>query len=393
MRRTVLLFALLVAILAPAVATYAQTLANPGTYTVQPGDTGWALAGRYYSDSTTWQRIVDMNPFLQERGRVFEDTNPVTGEKRIILLLKPGEALQGLERLNINPPTAVPIEKLVAPAAQVAANPNFGSSKPFLANVYGWLLLALAIALGIWLIVDMISRHRSRVRHAARESELRRDPITSGPAMVPGGIPATDAPRLTNFFDQQAVNRYAQLNPAVDRATIRATRIGPIEEGTITGEGMVGYLGGDFRPRRIDTPLAAYQARYHFPDGTEENMITLQACMNPVTYGGDTYRGFTFVARTAVVPVPEPERPAPQPAQHPALAVRAIVASAQREGHNTITLGDDVMEFPRGYHVVVNRETGEITLNANAFEMKVNPKRIKRVRPETPRSTGTTGDN
>jgi hypothetical protein len=376
MKRLIAFLLVLVALFATAPSiNFAQVPSNTGIYTVKEGDNGWNLARQYYDNPLIWQRIVDMNVFLQEPGRVFEK------DGKIILLLKPGETLVGLEKLNVAPPTAVPIAELVAPTPAVQTGAVSQAGWPW----WMWALLAL-ITLGFVLLAYYSMQQRRRMM---REHELRRDPITSGPPLVPGGIPATDASRLTNFFDQQAVNRYAERNPTVDRATIRATRIGPITEGTITGEGMVGYLGGDLRPRRIEQPLAAYQARYRFPDGTEENMVTLQACMNPVTYGGDTYRGFTFTPRSAAVAAPEPERPAPQPAPHPAMAVRAIQAAAQREGRNTVTIGDDVMEFPRGYHVVVDRETGEITLNATAFEMKVSPKRIKRTRLETTRATGT----
>ena len=360
MRRIASFMLVLVALFAAPMAI-AQTPANTGTYTVQPGDTGWDLSRQYYDDAAIWQRIVDQNVQLQEPGRVFEK------DGRIILLLKPGEQLVGLERLNVAPPTAVSITELVAPVPVVEATAGQLNVWPW----YVWLLLLVIVTLAGFRAWRLFRQARA---HDERERELRQDPIASGPAMVPGGIPATDAPRLTNFFDQQAINRYASRNPTIDRTTIRATRVSPIEEGTITGEGMVEYLGGEMRPRRIETPLRAYQARYRFPDGTEEVLQCLQACMNPVAYGGETYRGFTFTLTQAIVPVPEPERPAPQPAPHPAIAVRRIRESAQAEGQNTITLGDEVMVFPLGYHLTVDRETNHIRLEASAVQMTLTPK-------------------
>ncbi|OHA91199.1 MAG: hypothetical protein A2758_01865 [Candidatus Zambryskibacteria bacterium RIFCSPHIGHO2_01_FULL_49_18] len=378
-----------------AIFTIAPMITNAqaptGTYTVQPGDTGWELSRQYYDDAAMWKLIVELNPKLKEPGRVFEK------DGKIILLLKPGEELFGFNRLkvrfDVETPKAIPINELVKPAPATPAQAEVKSL-----GWLKWVLTALLLA-----IISICGWAAWAIRRARRdyergqqeqERELRQDPITSGTPYVPGGIPASEPQRLTNFFDQQAAARYAARNPHVDRALIRATRVGPIESGTIVGEGEVGYLGGEFRPRRIEQPLAAYRARYRFQDGTEEDLITLMACMNPVNFGGDTYRGFTFTTGAAAVPTPEPERPAPQPAPHPAIAVRATVAAAQREGRNTITFGTDVMEFPNGYHVVVDRETGEISLNANAFEMKIAPRRTRRVKAgETcQRATGTSGD-
>ncbi len=107
------------------------------------------------------------------------------------------------------------------------------------------------------------------------------NPVTSGPAIVPGGIQPNETQRLNDHFDREAISRHA-------------TRIGAVESGTITGEGTVGYANGETRPYRITTPLRAYRARFRMQDGTEQTFITLQGCMNPVNYGGEVYQGFTF---------------------------------------------------------------------------------------------------
>ena len=369
MRRIVSLVLVLVAlfVIAP-VTNFAQT---PSPYVVQQGDTGWELARQYYENPLTWQRIVDMNPALQEPGRVFEKNG------KIILLLKPGEQLLGLERLNVAPPVAVPITELVPPA------PTTVSSTPAEAMAaWPWFIWLLVLVMAALVLSSLFRTIRAKRQTAQRERELRQDPITSGTPYVPGGIAPTDTSRLEHFFDEQATGRYANRNPQLDRATIRATRVGSIEEGTIVGEGMVGYLGGEMRPRRIETPLRAYQARYRFPDGTEEVMQCLQACMNPVAYGGETYRGFTFTLTQAVVPVPEPEHPAPQPAPHPAILARSIRTAAEVGGQTTVTIGDRVLVFERGVHLNVDEATGTIGMEGTSFKMILEPKR-RRARNET----------
>lgn len=290
-------------------------------YTVSPGDTGWELARQYYRDATMWQRIVDMNPFLQQEGRVFEK------EGRIILLLKPGEQLVGLEKLGVAPPKAMPISQLglPQPPARVVEVP-ISTMPSWVGLLLAALLFAVVIAtVALWVkresrlrkeaadrerqedeqLKEALNRQEIQRRH---ERELNLNPITSGPAMVPGGIHANEPERLQSFFSAQATARYAERNPGIDRNTIRVEQIGPIESGTINGEGEVGYLGGDWRPRRINPPgINAYQGRFRFPDGTEEVLQTLMGCMNPVRSGyGEVMRGFTFTPREIVVPPSEP---------------------------------------------------------------------------------------
>ncbi|HEY4528477.1 MAG TPA: hypothetical protein VJJ48_01480, partial [Candidatus Paceibacterota bacterium] len=136
------------------------------------------------------------------------------------------------------------------------------------------------------------------------------------------------------------------------------------------------------RARRIDPPQPGYRARFRFPDGREDNLMSLQGCMNPCFYG-EGLSGFTFEARQAVVPAPEPPTPAPQPAPHPAMAIRRIREAAQVEGQNTITLGDEVMVFPLGYHLTVDRTTNAITLEANSVRMTL------AVKPQAQAETAT----
>ncbi len=176
---------------------------------------------------------------------------------------------------------------------------------------YGWLapyiVSALFLVLLIWRTLLSFSHPSnwhpdfSEDEESWEERELRLDPITSGKPYVAGGIEPTETRRLESFFDQRAMALYRERNPTVERFTFHVDRIGPIQVGTIFGEGLVGYLGSTMKPRRIPEPgIRAYQARYRFPDGTEEVLQTLQACMNPVN-SGDTYKGFVFIEDRPVV--------------------------------------------------------------------------------------------
>lgn len=383
MKKAISTFALAMVLMAVGRMPIVIAQAQEG-HIVQQGDTLWRLSGNYLGDPVRWGEVLGANPFLKQPGRQFK-----LPDGRIVILIKPGEILEGLDYLGVTA-EPVPIEELKPAPAETGkvADANTQTALPQSEFGFDW-LWAFLVILGLiaaYLIYSMIKSSlqasRERRKRQERERELRQDPVMSGPAMVPGGIPATDTGRLENFFEQQAIARYGERNPGVDRNMIRVTRVGPIEEGTISGEGLVGYLGGQWHPRRIETPLRAYQARYRFPDATEEVLQCLQACMNPVAYGGETYRGFTFTVGQAVVAPPEPPTPIPQPVPHPAIAVARIRAAAQEEGHSTVTVGDRVITVERGVHFTVS-DDGSITMAGTAFEMTVRPaQRIQANQPQ-----------
>lgn len=359
-------------------------------YTVNKGDTVYALKGIYSSSQPEWKAFTILNPFLAEPGRAF-----VTQDGRFIVIVRPGEQLEGIDQLGVTV-EPLPIKELgLAPPAKVTSEAGGGTTTTAEAQLIVppwvfWFLVAAVIAAVAIVVFRIFKKLDVEAKREEHERELRQDPVTSGPAMVPGGIPSTDTARLDNFFEQQAIARFAQRNPALDRNVIRVMRVGPIEDGTISGEGLVGYLGGEWHPRRIETPLGSYQARYRFPDATEEVLQCLQACMNPVAYGGEVYRGFTFTAGQAIVPAPEPPVPAPQAVPHPAIAVARIRAAAQGEGYSTVTIGDRVITVERGVHFTVG-DDGSIIMAGLAFEMTVRP--AQRVHADQPQLVaGAVGD-
>lgn len=140
-----------------------------------------------------------------------------------------------------------------------------------------------------------------------REWQLSLNPVTSGYPYVRGGIAPHETERLQNFFVSQATSHYAERT-GQEVARILVSQVGPIERGLIHGQGEVGYLGQKPKPRRISEPgIRAYRARFRFPDGTEEELVCLAGCMNPTRgFGGDVYRGFTFVPDEAIVAPPVP---------------------------------------------------------------------------------------
>lgn len=175
---------------------------------------------------------------------------------------------------------------------------------------YGWLLKyiigGLILLFLVWRSLLSFSHPRrwqvdfSEDEESWEEREFSLDPVTSGRPYVYGGIEPNETGRLENFLYERARDLYRRRNPNLG-FDFYLERVGPIQIGTIHGEGLVGYLGSELKPRRIPEPgIRAYQARYRFADDTEEILQTLQACMNPV-YSGDTYKGFIFTEDKPIV--------------------------------------------------------------------------------------------
>lgn len=330
-----------------------------GRYVVQPGDTVYRFTGIYSSAQPEWKALVALHPFLAERGRAF-----VARDGRFIVIIKPGERVMALDQLGVNV-EPLPLDQLVSTAPQSGAVeetpviPAGTEAEGGFEFPWGYLFGLLIIA-GVFAVLfvnrDIFKRRASRRQREELERELARDPVTSGTPYVPGGIPPTDTARLVSFFDQQAAEAYAQRQPGVNRNTIIVERVGPIEAVTFSGEGEVGYLDQDnWRPRRFDPPRDGYQARYRFPDATEQLLQCLQGCMNPVRFGGEVLRGFTVTSRHVVVPAPEPELAPTWPT-----LVAMPIAARPASDKMLVTIGNLRVMVPAGSTVRAGK--GEILL-------------------------------
>jgi len=352
-----------------------------GKYTVQPDDTLWELAGTHRSDHETWREVYELNPFLKEQGRRFKKQDGT-----IVVIVKPGEQLVGLQKFGIMP-DPIPYEKLVLSEQPTKALKTAKSAPENMDTTWDAIdvvqacILAFGIPLVLLLLGMAIRAHvRRRRQKRQREIELNQDPVTSRPPMVPGGIPATETKRLNEYFDQRAIDAFQRRYPGSeqDRNAIRVERISPIQSGRVHGEGSVGYAD-TARPRRIPEPIPAYRARFRLPDGTEEEIVCLQACMNPV-FWGEGLRGFHFIpdGNPDVVPAPEPPTPGPQVVPHPAVVARATRVAADEAGHSTLTIGDQVMVINGAVHLKVDDEAGAVFIEHGELKITVKPKRKAR---------------
>lgn len=307
MTRTLVTFFLLVMLAMSLATTQAsariRTLtADECRGTVHPvmyGETVEQLIGPVFRPNSRWPAFVRANEGVKDRFFIRRDGT-------LIVKLYPSRG----DTICIPPETRVvgdivatePYE-LTATGSAYPANPQTtpeaAGTSWTIPQWVGWAALGL-LALVLLTIYRLRRGRLQPDEEVLIEDELSKDPITSGTPYVAGGIKPTETDRLANQMDSLAIAQYVIRNPQT--SIVQVDRIGPIESGLIHGVGLVGYLGprgyfsGEDKPRRIEEPgIQAYRAKYRFPDGSEDYLMALQGCMNPVTNGGETYKGFTFV--------------------------------------------------------------------------------------------------
>ena len=261
-------------------------------YEVQKGDTLWALSGQYLDDPLRWGELLDLNPYLKEPGRMYD-----RGDKGVVVIIRPGEELRGLMELGIS----------VEPISLSELKAEAGISEPFFYDGRFWFLAFLvALLLLAW-------------AYPFRNILWRfKNPITSGQPIVEGGIQPGSPRNVEERFQRIAERRYGEINPSSNLSAERPVRVGKIESGYLSGDGVVQYR--DRRePRRLRRE-PAYRARFRFPNGNEEELYFLQGCANDVTFSGARYVGFEWTSEQTVVPAPQPTQ---QPVARPPLRVAA----------------------------------------------------------------------
>ena len=293
-------------------------------YTVQKGDTLWTLSGDYLGNPLKWGELLGLNPFLKEPGRQW-----LLPDHRLVVLIKPGEQLAGLEQIGVTA-EALPLSELKAEA---------GISEPFVYSGWFWAaILAGAYAL-----------YRTRWRFE--------NPITSGLPIIEGGIPPESPRNVEERFQRIAERRYGEVNPGANLSVERPVRIGEIESGYLSGDGVVQYR--DRRERRRMRHDPAYRANFRFPDRREEVLYFLQGCANDVTFYGTRYKGFEWQSGETVAP-------APQTVREPLRAVGRAgeVVDAIPMPMTTVTIAGLRMVVPEGASVRVG-EKKEISISVS----------------------------
>lgn len=283
MKKRVVLFVVAVVMFAAFAFCIAIAQTPPerlDVYVVQKGDVLYTLEGNYSGRPWQWARLVELNPFLENPGRVWEDE-----KGRTIVLIRPGEELRGLGKLGIVP-RPFPLERLrveMPPSRKPATAPT-----PAPANRnYSWLLLLLIPV--VFLLWYLLVYRR-----------MRRDPVAAGPAVVPGGV--TDRTAAGQFRE----NLSRTTGTPIDRIEIR-----DLVRGRIYGAVNIRYRDGSSR-RMLLAGEVGYRVMVRRNGGSWTEEFMLQGCGNDLRLFGARYIpgfDFRFVPEAVVEETPRPAGP------------------------------------------------------------------------------------
>jgi hypothetical protein len=327
----IFMVAILITAFAPISLAQGETgrVTNADVYTVKAGDTLYELAGVYRDDPELWRQIMIDNPFLQEKGRVFEK-----GGKTIVLI-KPGEALNGLGRLGATV-KLVPLDRSHPTPVPTLVPPVVDDSWPLWAKIM-IALLTLIVALIITIIISVMRGGHLARRLGVDSTEVPYDPLDpSNQNVAPRRarpLPPLELPTIMVDLDADpatagapfrkegttmsrmvtedammlAYREYARINgiPNLDRAELynMPFQIVEVEEGTIDGIMVVRYLSGPDRIVRMNN-VAGFRVTVKFPDEEQtRTLYSVQACANPARAENERenvgQQGFTFTPTTS----------------------------------------------------------------------------------------------
>lgn len=350
----------------------------PPNYTVQKGDTLYALSGTYLQDPEKFRDLIEQNPQLAEPGRQWTDK-----QGRFIVLLKPGEKLN-VEGLGVVP-EPLPISSLRVEQTQVQSVQTlnrFDRTMNYLVEptnqfALPWLLIFLVSVL----ILSVLWMFMHSVKYS--QPTMRR----SGPPVREGGIEPTAGREVHDRFNEIARD-YQRHDLGVQSGPM-PTIVGPIETGFLHGPGLVGYdrqQVAEMQPRFFRNE-PAYRATFRFtnPDGTtrDEQLFFLQGCANDVRFMHRRYLNFSFTAERQV------EVPAPQPEPQPAVAEQPVrpqfgIIDGNRGEQTTLVIGDHEMLIPVNARITIGEKGGAGVDLGDGIVLEIKRNKVKKVKTARP---------
>ncbi len=346
-------------------------------YTFVTGDTLWDLTGPQWRELLMYEYNSWLSSRITERSPDDVFALVKSGEK---ILVPRGFGIE--EALKIEPPAPFTTTSKVRPAlpAYKSEGPD-GSGAASAASSFLW----WAWMIPFLLVLSMGAIFATGIFFGL----LRRNPATAGPAIVEGGILPDETDAIESRFNQMAERRYGQIDPTANLNVTHPIRVGPIEEGTLSGWGWI--LFRDFLRRFMHMNREpAYRARFRFPNGTEEELFFLQRCGNDAI---DTrYLGFRFDPRVGATPIPPPAPPTEEPRRQ-ATAIH-LVDPSQPETRPTriVIVGSAEIEIPNGGVIEVNPNgTCNVTVGGMTFIARARrPTRPRRTKPAVATGTDST---
>lgn len=253
------------------------------TYRVVRGTTLWDLAYHMYGNGGKWGTLFDQNveAGILDSSRLSFDR---AGNPTVILTI-------GTE-LRLKRNAAANASLLVEAVAETTAAPTDTvdqASVETVASSFNWWPWVLGAILIMAVMMILI---------ALRAIRDMANPVTSGPAIVEGGLTPAAAP---DYFRSRAA-----ANGGVQPELLRILEI---RRGRGFGLMQVSYADGREEMKRLNGETV-FRATVEFPDHHQEEMYCLQGCGNDIRFLGNRYladRLFRFQPEEAPIYTPPAE--------------------------------------------------------------------------------------
>jgi hypothetical protein len=229
-----------------------------GFTTIRSGETVYDISEYYYGNGEDWRWIVLKNPFLQGKGRVWQDVN----SKKWYCEIFPGEKLYLPSIPNL--PKTKEVRKDTVSVIPSMYKEDVDTV--FLYKKVMYLLLGMILLLLFGVIFFYLFLRKKQYQ------EL--DPVTAGPPQVPGGI---DDEQVFGRYENYAHHRFPQAENIL---------IKNIRKGTLSGPAVVHY-GKSFHneTKKIDLKDIQAYAGEILADNKEYTVYFLQGCGNDARAG------------------------------------------------------------------------------------------------------------
>jgi len=250
------------------------------TDTVKIGDNAWGLSEKNFGTGVEWRRIIDLNPFLQEPGRVWYDHN----KKMWFCMIHPGEIL--------NKPASIEPLPILTPDYSKDSVVNHEIN---LIQEYFWMWMIILIGISffiLWVILKGI-----------RDMKIRKmNPVTAGEPQVQGGV---DDRRARARIQSIASQQFPSANIVIKN----------IRRGKLSGDAVVYYnenthhslwdklvsifYGESLNTKRIKLNDVDGYAGEIIVNDTEQTIYFLQGCGNDAR-NGHYMTGLSFIPEATI---------------------------------------------------------------------------------------------
>ncbi len=256
------------------------------TDTVKMGDNAWGLSEKNFGTGVEWRQLIEMNPFLQEPGRVWYDHN----KKMWFCMIHPGEVLK-------RPAKVLPILNPVDTSgnnSSIVLKPkefNWFDKLSFWELLFVFVVIPFLLIIWLWSVLKRIRERKI----------LKMNPVTAGEPQVKGGVNDGGArDRIQTLAQSQFPSARIEIKN-IRRGKLSGVAKVHYDENTYHGywdKIAAEFYGESLNTKKIHLNDVDGYAGEITVNGAEQTIFFLQGCGNDVQ--GAYMTGLTFTPNVVI---------------------------------------------------------------------------------------------